>query len=54
MPINFPDNPTVNQEFTVNDRTWIWTGYTWTSKGSTPADPQKIEDNLIKDVMDAV
>lgn len=33
MPMNFPDNPSVNDEFT-NDmgRTWIWTGTTWKSK----------------------
>ncbi len=30
MPaVNFPDNPTVNQTFTVGDRTWKWTGTTW-------------------------
>jgi hypothetical protein len=27
--INFPDNPSVNQTFTVGDRTWKWTGSTW-------------------------
>lgn len=54
MALNFPDSPTVNQEFTSNGRTWIWDGYVWNAKGNVPADPQKIEDNLIKDVMDAV
>lgn len=30
MPaINFPDTPAVNDEFTANGRTWIWTGTTW-------------------------
>ena len=30
MPaINFPDSPTVDDLFTVNDRTWKWTGSTW-------------------------
>jgi microcystin-dependent protein len=29
MAINFPDNPTVDDLFTVNDRTWKWTGSTW-------------------------
>jgi hypothetical protein len=33
MAINFPDNPSVNDEFTsVTGRTWIWTGTTWKSK----------------------
>lgn len=54
MAMNFPDSPTVGQEFTANGRTWIWDGYVWAARGVTPIDPQKIEDNLIKDVMDAV
>jgi hypothetical protein len=29
MPINFPDSPNVNQEFTVDGNTWKWTGSTW-------------------------
>lgn len=30
MPaINFPDAPAVNDEFTSNGRTWVWTGTTW-------------------------
>jgi hypothetical protein len=27
--INFPDSPTVNDEFTVDGRTWKWTGTVW-------------------------
>ena len=27
--INFPDSPSVNQTFTVGERTWKWTGTTW-------------------------
>jgi hypothetical protein len=27
--IDFPNSPTVGQEFTVGDRTWTWTGSTW-------------------------
>jgi hypothetical protein len=33
MPINFPDNPTVDESFTFGDRTWIWDGSTWNSAG---------------------
>ena len=27
--INFPDSPTVNDEFVVGGRTWKWTGVVW-------------------------
>lgn len=27
--IDFPNNPIVNQTFTVGDRTWKWTGSSW-------------------------
>lgn len=27
--INFPDNPQVDDLFTVGDRTWRWTGVSW-------------------------
>lgn len=27
--IDFPNNPSVNQTFTVGERTWKWTGTTW-------------------------
>jgi hypothetical protein len=29
MSINFPDSPSVNQLFSVGDRTWEWSGTTW-------------------------
>ena len=31
MPIDFPDVPSVNDTFTVGDRTWQWTGDVWES-----------------------
>lgn len=31
MPIDFPDAPSVNDEFTSNGRTWRWTGTAWDS-----------------------
>jgi hypothetical protein len=31
MAINFPDAPSVNDEFTLGDRGWLWNGTTWTS-----------------------
>jgi hypothetical protein len=27
--IDFPDSPTLNQQFTVGSRTWKWTGVVW-------------------------
>lgn len=32
MAINFPDSPTVNDEFTYENRTWVWNGATWDIK----------------------
>ena len=29
--INFPDSPTVNDQFSADDRTWKWTGVVWES-----------------------
>lgn len=29
MPIDFPNSPTVNQQFTAGDTTWYWTGAVW-------------------------
>lgn len=32
MPLNFPDNPSVNQEFTNGFTIWVWNGATWNLK----------------------
>ncbi len=32
MAINFPSNPSVNQNFTVGSNTWIWSGVAWNIK----------------------
>jgi len=29
MSINFPDSPSVNELFSVGDRTWEWSGTVW-------------------------
>jgi len=29
MPINFPSNPALNQQFTSGGTTWIWDGTSW-------------------------
>lgn len=30
--IDFPNSPTLNQEFTANGRTWTWNGTVWATK----------------------
>ena len=29
MPINFPNNPSINDTHTVGSATWRWNGYGW-------------------------
>jgi hypothetical protein len=33
--INFPDDPSVGDIFTISGRTWKWTGSVWTSASIT-------------------
>ena len=35
MAINFPDNPALNETYTANGRSWIWSGTVWNAV-STP------------------
>lgn len=37
--IDFPNSPSVNEEFTANGLTWIWTGSVWESKGAIISGP---------------
>lgn len=32
--IDFPNSPTLNQEFTANGRTWVWNGTVWSAKAA--------------------
>jgi hypothetical protein len=32
MALDFPANPTLNQEYTLNGRTWLWNGSGWIQK----------------------
>ena len=36
MPLNFPNSPTVNQEYTLNNITWIWDGTVWNIDAPIP------------------
>ena len=31
MAINFPDSPSLNDEYTAGGRTWVWNGSSWDS-----------------------
>jgi len=33
MSLNFPSNPTPNQIYTLNDKTWVWNGEGWQLQG---------------------
>jgi hypothetical protein len=38
MAINFPDSPSVNDEYTAGGRTWVWSGTAWNSMDETGAE----------------
>lgn len=35
MSLNFPLNPIVGQQYTLNNTTWVWTGNTWDIESET-------------------
>jgi hypothetical protein len=37
--IDFPNDPDIDDTFTVGDITWIWTGDVWQSQGSVAVGP---------------
>lgn len=41
MAIDFPNSPTLNQEFTAGGRVWFWNGTAWKSKESQVIDTGK-------------
>lgn len=43
MAINFPDSPSVNDTYTVGDRTWTWNGTVWTGNSSSSLQPLDAE-----------
>jgi hypothetical protein len=52
--IDFPNSPTVDQEFTAGDRTWIWDGSVWTSKETSITNLPEIQDNYVLTLMGAI
>jgi hypothetical protein len=47
MAIDFPNSPAVDDEFTVDERTWIWTGARWDSKQVTSIALNDLSDATI-------
>jgi hypothetical protein len=39
MSINFPDSPSANELFSVDNRTWEWSGTTWNTVEETVVGP---------------
>lgn len=39
MPIDFPNSPSVNDVYTVDGRSWRWTGSVWESVTVTVVGP---------------
>jgi hypothetical protein len=37
--IDFPNDPDIDDTFTVGDITWIWTGTVWQSQGTAVPGP---------------
>ena len=38
--LSFPSNPTLNQTYTVDTKTWYWDGSAWVIKSVTVVGPQ--------------
>jgi hypothetical protein len=47
MAIDFPNSPSVNQEFTVGDTTWYWSGTVWNIKSSFQGFTPIIDGGLV-------
>lgn len=49
MPISFPANPQQNDEYTYNNRIYIFTGNTWSPKNVAFADVDPVEPTITGD-----
>jgi hypothetical protein len=53
MPIDFPDDPSVGEQFTAGGQTWVWTGSVWSAYRGGPVvqygntAPENAVDGLI-------
>ena len=42
MALNFPTSPSLNQTYTVSNKTWRWNGYAWDMQTTTAADSASV------------
>ena len=49
MPLNFPNNPTANQSFTLGTKTWIYNGYGWKLQQITLANTEVSSFSTVAD-----
>lgn len=47
--INFPNSPTLNQTFTVGNKTWAWDGTVWNSVASAVSSNNFVTRNYVGD-----
>lgn len=56
MPIDFPDSPSVNDTFTVDDKTWVYDGVKWNvasgAEIQTVSELDDLEDVVITSASD--
>lgn len=52
MAVNFPDSPSLNQEFTSGTRTWIWNGSVWLLKQTLNVTVANLNDVTLTDLAD--
>lgn len=50
MAVNFPDSPSINDEFTSGARTWIWNGSVWLLKQTINVEVGNLNDVTLTDV----
>lgn len=54
MAMDFPSNPSVNDEHIIGDRTWVWSGTRWEFKsGGSNTGGVTADETIILDAMDA-
>lgn len=45
MALNFPNSPSINDEYPVNGVIYVWDGQKWTAKGSASGQPLAPDSN---------
>lgn len=52
MAVNFPDSPSINDEFTSGARTWIWNGSVWLLKQTINVEVGNLNDVTLLNLAD--